>query len=196
MDLPARWNSSRLCHRGKWRTRCSGCCCLLLFNDGYVLQLRSETVAVRRRMIYGGHMITGDECGPSFLTCVFRLSEKPRKNLNREIDPTGIEPWARWVRGNDVTPRPQPWSGVLGQTGSNSSRKISTTQRYKNWFHSMTNVSIPEVNLLKNNTLALSVPINLSIEVGFVSVNCPRETYFVDELRIFFLIYNFTKYFI
>ena len=48
----------------------------------------------------------------------------------------------------------------------------------------MTNVSIPEVNMLKNSsTLAVSVPINLSIELGFVSVNDLRETYFVDVLN-------------
>ena len=33
-----------------------------MFNDGHVLQLWSETVAVSRRMIYDGHIITGDEC--------------------------------------------------------------------------------------------------------------------------------------
>ena len=43
----------------------------------------------------------------------------------------------------------------------------------------MTNVSIPEVYMLKNSssTLAVSVPINLSIKLGFVSVNGHRETY-------------------
>ena len=49
----------------------------------------------------------------------------------------------------------------------------------------MTNVSIPEVNMLKNSsTLAVSVPINLPIKLGFVSVNDPREPYFVDVLLI------------
>ena len=38
--------------------------------------------------------------------------------------------------------------------------------------------------MLKNSsTLAVSVPINLSIKLGFVSVNGPREDYFVDALR-------------
>ena len=38
--------------------------------------------------------------------------------------------------------------------------------------------------MLKNSsTLAVSVPINISIKLGFVFVNCPRETYFVDGLR-------------
>ena len=47
---------------------------------------------------------------------------------------------------------------------------------YKSWSHDMTNVSIPDVNMLKNSsTLAVSVPINLSIKLGFVSVNGPRE---------------------
>ena len=48
----------------------------------------------------------------------------------------------------------------------------------------MTNVSIPEVNMLKiSSTLAVSVPINLFITLGFVSVNGPGEIYFVDALR-------------
>ena len=39
--------------------------------------------------------------------------------------------------------------------------------------------------MLKNKSrLTVSVPINLSIKLGFVSVNGPRETYFVDALRM------------
>ena len=56
-----------------------------LFNDGHVL----ETAAVRGRMIYDGHVITGDECGPNFLTFVLQLRESPEKNLNQQTDPTG-----------------------------------------------------------------------------------------------------------
>ena len=67
---------------------------LLLFNDGHVLQLWSETVALRRRMIYGldhvdGHMITKDECDSDFLKFVLWLMENPGKNLNQEIDSPG-----------------------------------------------------------------------------------------------------------
>ena len=50
----------------------------------------------------------------------------------------------------------------------------------------MTNISIPEANrdILKNSsTLALYVQINLSIKLDLVSVNGPREIYFVDALR-------------
>ena len=55
----------------------------------------------------------------------------------------------------------------------------------------MTNFSVPEVNMLKNSsTLAVSVPINVYIKLCFVSVNGPRETYFVDALRT-----NNTTYF-
>ena len=44
---------------------------------------------------------------------------------------------------------------------------------------------ISEGEYVKNSsTFAVSVPINLSIKLGFVSVNVPRETYFVDALRI------------
>ena len=70
--------------------------------------------------------------------------------------------------------------------GSNPRRQTSTTQEYRSWPHGMTNVSISEVNMFRNSsTLAVSDPINLSIKLGFVSVNGPRETYFVYALLSF-----------
>ena len=49
----------------------------------------------------------------------------------------------------------------------------------------MINVSISELNMLKNSSIfAISVSINISIKLDFVSVNVPRETYFVNALRI------------
>ena len=49
------------------------------------------------------------------------------------------------------------------------------TQGYKSWSHSMKNVSIPEVNMLNNSsTLAVSVPINLSIKFGFCLCKRPQ----------------------
>ena len=58
----------------------------------------------------------------------------------------------------------------------------------------MTNVSIPEVNILKNSlTFSVSVPRNLFIKFSFVSVNGPRETYFVDPLRRFRLDFDLFK---
>ena len=81
-------------------------------------------------------------------------------------------------------------------SGSNSRQQTSTTQEYKNWSHCMTNVSIPEVNMLKNrSTPAVSVPINLAI--NFFSVNGPRETYSVDVLHtciyLWFIWVNFRQ---
>ena len=96
-----------------WSDACRGrnrlCCCCLLFNDGNVLQICSDTVAIRRRMIYDGHVITDDEYGSNFLRFVLRLRKNPGKNLNEEIDPTGDRTRAHRVRSNDITPRPQRW---------------------------------------------------------------------------------------
>jgi hypothetical protein len=72
----------------------------------------------------------------------------------------------------------------LSHSGSNPRRQTSTTQEFKRWSHDMTTVSIPMANMLKNSwTLAVSVAINISMKLCFVSVNGPRETYFVDEPR-------------
>ena len=55
---------------------------------------------------------------------------------------------------------------------------------YKSWSYGMINVSVSEINMLKNSsTLAVSVPTNLSVKLDFVSVKDPRETYFLDKLR-------------
>ena len=84
--------------------------CTRPFNDGHVLQLKPETVAVRRRKgnvldDYDGQMVSGDKCGLNFLTFVLQLRKNPGKDLNQETDPTGIWTRARWMRGNDVTSR-------------------------------------------------------------------------------------------
>ena len=72
----------------------------------------------------------------------------------------------------------------MSHSGSNPRRQTSTIQGYnKSLSHDMTYVSVPEVNMLKNSSiLAVSVPINISIKLDFVSVNGPREAYFVDAL--------------
>ena len=55
--------------------------------------------------------------------------------------------------------------------------------RIQSWSHGLTNISVSVVHILKNSSaLDVSVPINLSIKLGLVSVNDPRETYFVDTL--------------
>ena len=71
----------------------------------------------------------------------------------------------------------------ISHSGSNPRRQTSTTQ--ESWSHGMTNVSTPEMNMLKNSsTVTVSVPINISIKLDSVSVNGPKETYFVEPLRI------------
>ena len=67
----------------------------ILFNDGHVLQLRSEIVVIHRLMRnglddYDGQMISGDKYGLNFPTFILQLRENPRKNLNQEIHPSGI----------------------------------------------------------------------------------------------------------
>ena len=74
----------------------------------------------------------------------------------------------------------------VSHSGYNPRQQTSTTQEYKSWSHGLKNVSVPEVNMLKNNSiLVVSVPINLLIKLGSVSVNGFRETYFVDALHKF-----------
>ena len=66
----------------------------------------------------------------------------------------------------------------MSHSGSNPRRQTSTTHEYKSCSHGMTNVSNLEMNMLKNSsTLAVSVPINLSIKLVF-SVNGPRKLTF------------------
>ena len=46
---------------------------------------------------------------------------------------------------------------------------------------------VPRYDKCLNLTLVVSVPINLSIKLDFVSVNDPREIYFVDVIRYFYI---------
>ena len=78
---------------------------VVLFNNGCVVQLWSETVAVRRRMIYGLDDIwwSYEDRGrmrPKFPDICNTVEGKLRKNLNQEIDLTGDRTWARCVRSN------------------------------------------------------------------------------------------------
>ena len=52
------------------------------------------------------------------------------------------------------------------------------TDGYKSLSHGMKNLTVPEVNMLKNSsTLAVCVPINISIKIGFVAVNQGSSTF-------------------
>ena len=70
--------------------------------------------------------------------------------------------------------------GVLGQIGSNSRRQVSMTNV---WYGKCLNSEGEYVE--NSSTLAVSVPITLSIKLDFDSVNGPKETYFVVTLRRF-----------
>ena len=75
--------------------RSSSCCCL--FNDGHILQLRWETVAARRRMIYclDDTWWSYDNRGrmwPKFTDICLAIEGKPRKTVNQEMTRPGIEP--------------------------------------------------------------------------------------------------------
>ena len=51
------------------------------------------------------------------------------------------------------------------------------------------NVSIPQVNMLKNSSIfVVSVTVNLSVKLGLVSLNGLRETYFLDKPLITILL--------
>ena len=73
----------------------------------------------------------------------------------------------------------------VSHSGSNPRWQTHTIQGYQSWFHGKKNVLVAEVKMLKNSsTLTVSVPINFSIKLGFVSMCGLGETYFVHALRI------------
>ena len=70
---------------------------IILFNDGHVLHIMSEIVAVHRRMnmvldVYHGHMIPGDEYCLNFLTSVLELRKTPEKISTKKLTRTGTNP--------------------------------------------------------------------------------------------------------
>ena len=92
-------------------------------------------------------MISGDECGLNSLTFVLQLGKEPGKNLHQETDPIGNQTLTRWMRGNDVTSRPQRWltcfpsHSLLTTTHTTSTIKVkclklTKTSSYFNLFYS------------------------------------------------------------
>ena len=53
-------------------------------------------------IIYGGHMIPGDECGLNFIISALQF-KNPGINLKQEIDSIGDRTRTRCVRSNEVT---------------------------------------------------------------------------------------------
>ena len=84
-------NTKKFGHAGIW-------CDIIVFNDGHLLHVRSEAVAVRRRLNmvlddYEGQMIPGYECGLHFLTFVLHLRKNPGETSTRKLTRSGFEPW-------------------------------------------------------------------------------------------------------
>ena len=70
---------------------------LLLFNIGHIVQLWSETVVVRRRIIYGGHIITADKCWG-------KTPKKPQPVYwpDRGSNPSPLLERQRWVHRDRI----------------------------------------------------------------------------------------------
>ena len=78
-------------------------------------------------MIYG-HIITGDECGPNFLTFILWLRKSPGKPSTRKLTQPGIEPGsAAWK----VTLLPLEYSGGPFITDANDLRRWRDLKRHK-----------------------------------------------------------------
>ena len=90
----------------------------ILFNDGHVLQLRSETVHwwIWFWMIKVGHMIPRDEFGINFRHSSYGWGKTPKKS---ETDPTGNQIRTCCMRDDGVTFRPQRWSVLFVFTWDN-----------------------------------------------------------------------------
>ena len=84
------------------------------------------------QMKYGGHMITGDECGPNVLTFAYGWGKIPWKISTRKLTRPGSNS-GRCVRGNDVTSRPQRWSKIFGAKRDDiigERRKLHTVEQH------------------------------------------------------------------
>ena len=89
---------------------------LTLFNDGHILHLRPERLAVHGWGLvldyYAGQMVSGDGYGLTCLTLILQSRENSEKNFNQKIDLTGNQTRSCWMRDNDIILRPQRWSAV------------------------------------------------------------------------------------
>ena len=78
----------------------------------------------------------------------------------------------------------------MSHSGSKPRQQTSMTQGYKSLSHGMTNVSIPEVNMLKNSsTFAASVSINFSFNLVLFRCTAPGKL----TLWTYYLLINIEK---
>ena len=152
---------------------------------------------------YNNHWITGiflhrdHDDGDEFLDRIITDDETWDYIHYARNEATGNALASQWISLQDEILTPQEIR--ILQSFSEFEAEMSVTEWFqslaadfyntgikKSWSQGMTNVSIPELNMFKNiSTLAVSVPINFCIRYksGFVSVNGPRESYFVDALH-------------
>ena len=152
----------RRAFRKKWRVMLSAG--LVLLHD----KARPHTVRRSTHLLqeFSWEMFNHSLYGPDLVLSDFHLFVHLKKSLSGQRQSFQNDRWR-----------------LASHSGSNPRRQTSTTKGIQKLPHGMTNVSIPKVNMLKiNSTLAVSVPTNSSIKLGFVSINDRRETYFMDTL--------------
>ena len=165
VELLARRNSSSLCRRGKWCALCSGTnghflidfltrgetenaeryCVVLLHDNARPHSARRSTHFLQKLawQVFNHPPYIPDLAPSDFYLFLHSKNSCPVSvNVFRTTD-------GRW------------W---VSHSGSNPRRQNYTTQVYKIWSHGMTDISVPEVNMLKySSTFAVSVTVNLSI---------------------------------
>ena len=103
------------------------------------------------------------------------LHTLPQNPNNSQCIDVTVELPARW--NSSRLRRRRKWSaGCSGTNWFQSQGADFNEKGYKSCSHGMTNFPILKVNTLKNNwTLAVSVPVNLSVKLDFVSVSDPGK---------------------
>ena len=117
----------------------------------------------------------------------FLSGQHQRFQNDREVE-MSVTQWFQSQAADCYNTGYKSWSHSMTNVQQDPRYEMSVTQwfqsqaadfydtGYKSRLHGVTNVSIPEVDMLKNSsTLAVSVPINLSIKLDFVSVKKDPE---------------------
>ena len=78
----------------------------MYYSEGQTDRRRPQTDEENFKLLWWPND-TRDICDVNPDICLTVEKKNPGKDLNQEFDPTPDRTLARWVRGNDVTPRPQ-----------------------------------------------------------------------------------------
>ena len=139
VDLPPRQKSIRLCRRVKWCARCSG-------TDG---AFSSSTCWTTLDCQYVS-------CRSSVGRRLFIHPIAIFSNIPRNSRPVSVSVLIMIYRRI-----------CMSHSGSNPRLQISTTQGYNSCSHRITNVSIPEVDILKNS-LTFVIPVAGNLFITFI----------------------------